>query len=154
MRPNFNDRWQPLPWVALGLVAGVSFLAQPVKFLTPSLSVAELVSVGATIFRGSHAMQWALLLLMAAVMPASKSRPRRAYLLLGAFALALALQQWGLIPALDARLALMQAGKTPTQSLHHGAYVGLELGKLLVLFMLGRMPSRITAERQTLGDAL
>ena len=53
-----RPRWaEALPLLALGMIAGVSFLAQPAKFLTPELSLAQLVSVGSTLFGVSHGYQ-------------------------------------------------------------------------------------------------
>jgi len=138
-----------LPWLAFGLVAGISLLAQPVKFLTPGLSLAELVSVGATIFKASHAVQAALLVLMALVVPPRKLDATRSWLCLAACAAILAFQQTILMPPMDTRLALLQAGAQPPPSWHHAAYVVLEVSKLATLFLLGRLPGARVAETTT-----
>ena len=41
-----------LAWLWAGLVLGVSFVATPVKFLAPSLSLADALAVGRVTFEG------------------------------------------------------------------------------------------------------
>jgi hypothetical protein len=127
-----------LPWIVVGALAGISFFAQPVKFLTPGLTTAQLASVGSTIFHGSHAMQWiALAVLAVVVVPAKVNRPMARLVLLVACS-SLAVQQMLLMPALDLRLLQLQEGAVPPASLHHTVYVMLELFKLAALVALAR----------------
>lgn len=139
-RPAPTPFADALPWLAFGLVAGISLLAQPVKFLTPGLTLAQLVSVGATIFKASHIAQAALFGLIALVVPRRKLARGQGWLYLAGAVTALAIQQTILMPPMDTRLALMQAGTQPPPSWHHAAYVALELFKLAALFLLGRLP--------------
>jgi hypothetical protein len=128
-----------LPLIAFGAIAGVSFLAQPAKFLTPDLTLAQLVSVGSTLFDASHGFQLAVLLLLLAVVPGTKARPPTAWALLGVFALALCFQQFGLMPPLEARLMQLKQGLQPAPSLLHASYIALELLKLACLLALAWM---------------
>lgn len=139
-RPSPTPFADALPWLAFGLVAGISLLAQPVKFLTPGLTLAQLVSVGATIFKASHAVQAALFVLIALVVPKRKLAQGQSWLYLAGAVTVLAIQQIILMPPMDTRLALLQAGTQPPPSWHHAAYVVLELLKLAALFLLGRLP--------------
>ena len=140
VRTEAGPQWaEALPLVALGMIAGVSFLAQPAKFLTPGLSLAQLVSVGSTLFDVSHAVQWAWLVLLAFVVPRAKARKPLAWALLAGFAFALALQQFSLMPPLEARLVALKQGLQPAPSLLHFAYIGLEAIKLAVLLGLSAM---------------
>jgi hypothetical protein len=133
-------RWaEALPLVALGMIAGVSFLAQPAKFLTPGLNLSQLVSVGSTIFDVSHAVQWGWLLLLAVVVPPAKDNRALAWALLAAFGLTLSLQQFGLMPPLEARLVELRQGLQPAPSLLHAGYAGLEALKLAALFVLSAL---------------
>jgi hypothetical protein len=86
-----------LPLIAFGVITGVSFLAQPAKFLTHA------------------ATAWALL---------------------GVFAVALGIQQFGLMPPLEARLMQLKQGLQPEPSALHFVYVALELVKLASLLSL------------------
>lgn len=138
-----------LPWLMLGLVAGVSLFAQPLKFLTPGLSTAQLVAVGSTLFHGSHALQWAGLMALALLVPRKRARPAIAW---GALAVAtgtLLLQSVWLTPELDARLAVMLSGQSPPASVHHGAYVLIEAIKMAALLRLATLPRRPPAVSAT-----
>ena len=135
-----RPRWaEALPLLALGMIAGVSFLAQPAKFLTPELSLAQLVSVGSTLFGVSHAVQWGWLVLLALVVPRAKAHKALAWALLAGFALTLGLQQFGLMPPLEARLVELKRGLQPDPSLLHVAYIALEVIKLAALLGLSAM---------------
>lgn len=146
VQPQSRAGWiDALPWMGLGLIVGVSFLAQPVKFLTPGLDRTQLIAVGSVIFHASHAVQWALCLLLCSLLPQRKARPAIAWLCLAPLGALLALQQFWLLPTLDERLRLMQAGQMPPASLHHVIYIGLELLKLSALLALARQPAQPTA---------
>jgi hypothetical protein len=47
-----------------GVVVGVSFIAQPVKFTAAGIGLAEQVRIGSVIFHASHKVQLALLLVL------------------------------------------------------------------------------------------
>ncbi len=133
-------RWaEALPLLALGTVAGVSFLAQPAKFLTPELSLPQLVSVGSTLFGVSHAVQWGWLVLLGFVVPRAKAQQALAWALLVGIALVLCLQQFGLMPPLEARLVALKRGLQPEPSLLHVAYIVLETIKLAALLGLSAL---------------
>ena len=141
------------PWVCFGLLAGASFLAQPVKLLTSGVGTTQWAAVGATIFRRWHAVPRAVPRVLAASMRRRRAWPASTWLALGSFALGISIRRWVLIPALDARLVLMQAGKTPADSPHHGVYVGRELKKLLSMLALGCMRMQPRPRKKILGDA-
>jgi hypothetical protein len=140
-----------LPLIAFGVIAGVSFLAQPAKFLTPNLTLAQLVSVGSTLFIASHGFQLAMLLVLLAVVPGTKARPPAAWALLGVFALTLCFQQFGLMPPLEARLVQLKQGLHPARSWLHASYIALELLKLACLLALALQ--RRTSEPYRLADS-
>ncbi|TDP74527.1 hypothetical protein [Roseateles toxinivorans] len=127
-----------LPWIVVGALAGISFFAQPVKFLTPGLTTAQLASVGSTIFHGSHAMQWiALGVLAVVVVPAKVNRSLAWFVLLVACG-SLAVQLLLLMPSLDLRLSQLKDGAVPPAAPHHWFYVVLELFKFAALVVLAR----------------
>jgi hypothetical protein len=138
-----------LPLIAFGVITGVSFLAQPAKFLTPELTLAQLVSVGSTLFGVSHAFQLAMLLVLGAIVPAAKTRTTAAWALLGVFAVALGIQQFGLMPPLEARLMQLKQGLQPEPSALHFVYVALELLKLASLLCLAWLQPAETSPRLT-----
>jgi hypothetical protein len=140
-----------LPLIAFGVIAGVSFLVQPAKFLTPNLTLAQLVSVGSTLFIASHGFQVAMLLALLVIVPGTKAHPRAAWALLGVFALALCLQQFGLMPPLAARLVQLEQGLQPAPSWLHASYIALELLKLACLLALA--PLRPAPQRYRSADS-
>ena len=137
----------------LGLLIGVSFLATPVKFQAPSLTLATALEVGQATFALFTRMEWGLVVLLAlAVAWGGRTGAQFGlWICVGVLALVLAAQSLWLLPILDARIAFIIAGETPPPSEHHWLYVALETGKLLILaFMswrsfrrLGRMQRSI-----------
>jgi hypothetical protein len=125
-----------LPLIAFGVIAGVSFLAQPAKFLTPGLALADLVSVGSTLFVASHAVHLGILLLLSFFVPDTKDSESAAWALLGAIALALVVQHFFMMPRFEERLCQLRQGLPLAPSLLHGAYVALEIVKLASLLWL------------------
>lgn len=126
---------QGLPWCLLGLTLGISFVAQPGKFLAEQVELPQLVSVGSTLFHLSHGVQ--LILLLSCMGTAWRAARRPQALAAAAAALAiLAAQHLLLLPALDARVHLYLMGMAPEPSHQHLAYVLMELGKVALLVAL------------------
>ena len=126
----------------IGLLAGVSFLATPAKFLAPSLTLPLALDVGRRTFAIFNKMEW--LLAVAALLVVLLSRPRSGIAIAGSViaALLVALEAAWLLPALDQRVGLIIAGQQPPASNLHNIYIGIEVAKLLVLvvisFVIGR----------------
>lgn len=122
-----------LAWVWLGLLIGVSFLATPVKFVVMDLTMPVALQVGAATFALFTRIEWGLTLLVLGL--AASARGRKGALMACALALAaiVAAQAAWLLPALDARVAEIVAGRAPPPSPHHGAYAGLEALKAMLL---------------------
>jgi hypothetical protein len=119
-----------------GVVAGVSFLAQPAKFAAADVPLAHLVSAGSAIFHASHHVQVALLLVLAIVSVLARRRDATSWLTLAGATVALAAQA-ALMPVLDARvLALARGEALAPQPLLHVAYVALEVAKVAALLTL------------------
>lgn len=135
--PSLSDRLGArllLLWA--GLSIGVAFLATPVKFMAPSLSLPVALDVGRHTFRIYNDVEFALLAFLVVLAAWSKTR-RSAYLVLavpGAVVLAQAL--W-LIPALDQRVSAILAGGRPASSNLHAVYIGAELLKVVWLLAFG-----------------
>lgn len=132
-----------LPVMALlwaGLALGVSFIATPVKFQAPSLTLAVGVDVGRHVFAASHAVQLLLasLAIAAAVLAAG---PRSARVLLACAAGAFLVQHLALLPVLDERARILIGGGTPEGPSPHVRYVALEALKILFLVISGVLHS-------------
>lgn len=120
-----------------GLSFGVAFLATPAKFLASSLSLPVALAVGQQTFRVYSAVEIALITLLLVL--GLWSRPRRRWYLVLAVPAAVVLAQalW-LLPALDLRVAAIQAGTSqlPRSGLH-GLYIVAEALKVFCLLWIG-----------------
>jgi hypothetical protein len=118
--------------VWLGLLLGVSFLATPVKFLAPSLSLPVALDVGRYTFMALSRIEMiaAAVLLGCAVIGAHDKVIRTGALLAAAVVV---LQLTWLLPQLDARVEVIIQGGTPPPSVLHDIYVGAEATKGLLL---------------------
>lgn len=138
----------------LGLLIGVSFLATPVKFLAPSLTLATALEVGQATFALFTRVEWGLVILLAlAVAWVGRVNVKRSlWIGVGLLTLVLAAQSLWLLPILDARVALIIAAETPPPSEHHRVYVMLESAKLLTLaFISWRSFSKLGAMQRSIG---
>lgn len=125
-----------VPWVTLGLLLGISFIAQPAKFSAPGVELPQLVSVGSTIFHASHWTQWVLLVLCATFSASTKERKVLAFCSSGLALALLAAQHLLLMPMLDARVQLYLAGGRPDPSNDHLLYVAVEAMKVVAVLVL------------------
>ena len=119
-----------------GLLFGVSFLATPVKFQAPSLSLAVGVDVGRYTFAWLNRIECVAAVILLALAFAA---PWKAWLRAGATAVGLivALETFWLLPVLDERAEIViQGGEAPPSRLHQ-IYIALDLAELILLLALG-----------------
>lgn len=118
-------------WV--GLIAGVSFLATPVKFMAPSLSLPVALDVGRHTFAAFNKTEWVIALaLLGWLATTARSAPLALAAAVVATAL-VALEAAWLLPELDHRVGLIIAGQTPPPSRLHRAYIIVECVKLIAV---------------------
>lgn len=134
-----------------GLSFGVAFVATPAKFLAPTLTLPVALEVGRHTFRVYNGLELCLAVVALGLALASTDRWRR---LLG-FAvpvLVVAAQALWLIPALDARSQIIQAGLRPDPSNLHAFYIAAETVKILALVgsALAAAPIRATSETRVM----
>lgn len=132
-----------LAFVWAGLVVGISFIEAPVKFTAPSLTLEVGLDVGRRVFQALNRAE--LVLALAGAGLAWVARPRRGlWTALGIVWVALLLQTTWLLPALDARAALLIAGGQPEGSglPLHLLYGLAEGAKVLALLTAGWLASR------------
>ncbi len=144
-------------FVWLGALLGVSFLATPVKFLAPSLTLPVALDVGRQTFHWFNRVEVVLgaVMLISALayeLPALR-RPRRsasrpagvplarnvpyATWLGGLLTAAAVLQAVWLLPVLDARVEVIIQGGMPSPSSLHELYILIEAVKLGALVGAG-----------------
>ena len=119
----------------LGLVFGVSFLATLAKFNAPSLALPVALDVGRHTFAWLARTEWVVAagLAIALVLSGLYSFRTAALVILVAILL---LQALWLLPALSARVDIVQAGATLPPSPLHFISVACETGKLLLLLFV------------------
>lgn len=115
-----------------GLLLGVSFIATPVKFMAPNLSMAVALEVGKATFHIFNKIEWAMLLLtiFAAYLHTSHTLK---FWLLGILTLLMILESFWLLPALDTRADLVIAGGFAIPGKLHWFYVIADVLKLITL---------------------
>lgn len=124
-----------LSLVWLGLLLGVSFLATPVKFLAPSLTLPVALDVGRYTFAWLSRVE---LVLGVAILSAAIAQNPKAWAtwVAGLLLAIVAGQFFWLLPLLDARVEIILQGDVPPPSSLHVAYIFAEVAKLAALLAL------------------
>jgi hypothetical protein len=129
-----------LVFVALlwaGMLIGVSWIATPVKFAAPSLTMPVALDVGRVTFHLFNRIEWGLAVLLLIVTFVNRTRSGLPLLLAAVAAVLVLLQTIWLLPALDERVAVVIAGGTPPASSLHLWYIIIEAVKLVLLLAVG-----------------
>ena len=132
-----------------GMLAGVSFLATPVKFEAASLDLPVALEVGKVTFALFTRFEWALSFLLAISVLSGGFRKIETACAAGAILLVLIQALW-LLPVLDVRIDAIVAGVPLPPARHHLFYAVSEGLKLVLLcaialtavFRLGWQPRR------------
>jgi hypothetical protein len=131
-----------LPFVWLGMVLAISFVATPLKFQAPGVTLPLGLQIGRLVFPALNLLE----LLSAAVLTGLLLRPRRRaesgrrlWLLLAGIGSVLAAQALVLRPVLDARAVVLIEGGAVPDAPWHLLYVSLELLKVGGLVALGAL---------------
>jgi hypothetical protein len=122
----------------LGLLIGVSFIATPIKFAAPTLTLPVALDVGRVTFSLFSKIEWAMAaLLLVNVFVTKPSRTIAGAIFVAG--LIVLFQALYLLPVLDERIAAAIAGSPQPSSEHHAIYVWLEITKALLLAMIAAM---------------
>lgn len=123
-------------FIWLGMVLAISFLATPLKFRAPGITLPLGLGIGRLVFRALNSTEISLatVLLAGLIM----YRPGVAgWVLLGVTGVLLATQTGLLRPRLDRRAGQIITGQNPPPSRLHLAYIALEILKVAALIALG-----------------
>jgi len=135
-----------VPWVAglafvwAGMSLGVCFLASPVKFAAPSLSMTTALEVGRLTFAAFHKVQGVLALVLVGMLAVWGTR--KGWLLGGGVIALWVAQVVGIMPVLDRQTAAVLQGGSTAMTLLHFGYVGAETLKLALLIALAVVATR------------
>lgn len=138
--PRFLLATAILATLYIGLLLGVSFLATPVKFLAPSLTLPVALDVGRQTFMAFNMTELvcALVLSVLALLGAA----RRPQVLAGSVLLLVFIQTVWLLPVLDARVEIILQGDVPPPSQLHNLYIAMDVVKLALLVAVAAMGFR------------
>lgn len=127
-----------------GMLLRVSFLATPVKFLAPSLTLPVALDVGRHTFGVFSVVEIAGALALLATAIAFRQQRRILFfaLLIGAL---VALQSFWLLPVLDARVELILQGGMPKDSELHRLYIAVDATKLALLGLIALYSRSVVA---------
>ncbi|MBN9565074.1 MAG: hypothetical protein J0G29_03125 [Alphaproteobacteria bacterium] len=136
MRDDLNDILRKglvaLFLIWLGIVLGMSFLATPVKFQAPHLTLPVALEVGKVTFHLLHKVEWGLFAL-AVIMAYLTQISKKTYLGILILVAILLVQNFWLIPILDLRIDSIVAGITPEPGHFHLFYIISEVFKSFLL---------------------
>ena len=127
-----------IPWLAFtmvlwaGLVLGVAFIATPVKFMAPNLTMSVALEVGKATFHVFNKVEWIMLVLTVLVAYLHSPIPLR-WCLVGFLAVIMAAETFWLLPALDIRADLVIAGGSADPGKLHWFYIIADSLKVIVL---------------------
>lgn len=124
-----------------GLILGVSFIATPVKFQAPHLTMPVALEVGKATFHLFNIVEWSVIV-MASVLTVFLPYTRRKWLALVALATVLIAQSFWLLPILDGRADAVIAGSLSEPGHHHWVYIVLEVIKLLLTLVAAWLCSK------------
>jgi len=131
---------QPLGIIAVfiwvGMVTAISFMEAWLKFRAPGVTLPIGLGIGRLVFGALNRVEWVLAVVVTASILFGKRNTVR-YSLMCIVLLALLLQTFWLLPALDGRAEIYISGQTPGPSSLHIYFVAAESLKLICLTITG-----------------
>ncbi len=129
-----NPAWVCFTW--FGMTAGISMLATPLRFSTPTVTRSVALDLGRVVFSALNTVEFVALIILLIIVRISHLA-RRWWWMPVLLALILVAQSTWLLPELTERAQQVAAGIEPPASIAHAAYSTLELAKLSLLLALG-----------------
>lgn len=119
----------------LGMLVGVSFLATPVKFLAPSLTLPVALDVGRQTFGVFNKVELGFCFVLVAMVLFGKLGRLTVVAVVVTASIVLFEAVW-LLPVLDQRVGAILAGNALAPSTHHRLYIALESVKSIALMIV------------------
>lgn len=125
-------------FIWIGFVGAISFMEAWLKFQAPGITVPLGLGIGKLVFRGLNIMEWVFALgVINEILFKKQKLFRRDNLFFFSACVIVLIQTLWLLPVLNVRAELVIAGQDPGASTLHFYYVGLEIIKLVCLFLFG-----------------
>lgn len=124
-----------IPFIWCGMIGGISFLEAPLKFTAPGVTLSVGLSIGSLVFYVFNKIELLLMAVWLFTLIIERS-PLSKYLLISIITILLWQSFW-LLPALETRASLIQAGLPTTGTSVHIWYVCCETTKFLLLTTAG-----------------
>lgn len=124
-----------------GLILGVSFIATPVKFEAPHLTMPVALEVGKATFHLFNLIEWCVII-AAIMLTALSSKTSQNWSMAIMLLSIVMLQTFWLLPVLDVRADEVIAGGTPDPGHYHWFYIIAEIFKLVLTIMAAWFCSR------------
>jgi uncharacterized membrane protein (DUF485 family) len=125
----------------IGFVGAISFMEAWLKFRAPGLTLPVALGIGRLVFGALNKVEWVFAMVMLVHFALGKFRPlNREVFLIGIPILMLLLQTIWVLPTMGARTDLVIQSATGVEaepSYLHFYYVGMELVKVVFLFIFG-----------------
>lgn len=118
----------------LGFVLAISFFETPIRFSAPLVDMKIGVSIGQLLFNKLHQLEW-LFLICTMALCLRKNTAVFVVIIIGILLLLL-ISQNILLRGLDKRTHALLQGEELAESIHHTAYVVLEVVKAVSVFFL------------------
>lgn len=125
-------------FIWIGFVGAISFMEAWIKFQVVELSLPVGLKIGKLVFHALNKVEWALALIILVQMYRTAGKIikwNNLYLLIAVSLLAL--QTLVLLPILDVRANAIIENQTVRESHAHIYYVGMEIVKVVALFIFG-----------------
>lgn len=122
----------------LGFVGAISFMESWLKFQAPGITLPVALGIGRLVFGALNKVEWAFAIVVLAHFIIYKHRVlNRELLWIGIPVLMLLLQTIWLLPAMGFRTDMQILGGAVGPSYLHFYYVGMEMVKVIFLFIFG-----------------
>lgn len=117
-----------------GLILGVSFIATPVKFMAPHLTVPVALEIGKVTFHLFNKIEWGICLFVVLITANIRGSYFK-WFFTGMLLIILILQTFWLLPTLDVRVAQVISGGPSIPGPLHWFYIGADILKIMIALM-------------------
>jgi hypothetical protein len=131
-----------IPFIWVGLVAGLSFVETPLKFRAPGITLPLGLGIGRLVFYALNKIELVLAVVLIGTFILRSPANSKIFIATGIVAASLLLQTFWMLPVLDARAVAVIEGTNEPGSPVHIIYIAAEVIKLITLAVLGVLIAR------------